>query len=273
MKEKIIEFESYDGYELEGTLIKADREKAALFFVHGITSSRDELGFHSDYARYLSENGITTLRFDYRFHGGVNDGITKLENLSLCGIVNDIDAAFGALKNNVSNKTKSFFIVGTSFGGGLSAYWAEANGKNEIKKVILNAPVINYENDVLERNGLLKNQVLTKKAQKQLEKKGFVNSSNIHFGRGLINELKYVNGISAIQNLGNKVVIFHGDLDEDVPLDSTKKYKSSSTGLEIIKGVGHGFGVEDDEDLDFPETKEIHRSIYKKALNIIESSL
>lgn len=272
MEEEIIKFKSYDGYELEGTLINADKEKGALLFVHGITSSRDELGFHSDYAKFLSENGITTLRFDYRFHGGKNDGNTKLESLSLCGIVNDIDAAFAALVSNVETKTKSFFIVGTSFGGGLSAYWVDSS-KKEIKKVILNAPVINYENDVLERNGLVSDGLLSDKAQKQLHKKGFVNSSDIHFGRGLINELKYVNGINALQNLGSKVVIFHGNEDEDVPLTSSKKYKSSATQLEIIPKVGHGFGVEDDGDLDFPETKEIHRDIYKIALKIIESSL
>lgn len=273
MSEKNIKFKSYDGCELEGVLIKSDGEKAALLFVHGITSSRDELGFHSDYANYLSEYGITTLRFDYRFHGRENDGNTNLENLSLCGIVNDIDAAFTTLKTNVSNKVKSFFIVGTSFGGGLSAFWVDSNNKTEIKKVILNAPVLNYENDVLERNGLIENGYLSKKAQKQLGKKGFVKSSDIHFGRGLINELKYINGINALQNLGSKVVIFHGKDDEDVPLTSSKKYKSSATQLEIIPKVGHGFGVEDDEDLEFPETKEIHRGIYKKVLQIIESTL
>jgi len=270
MRTKIIKFKSYDGYSLEGTLIKAVTEKGALLFVHGITSSRDELGFHSDYAQYLGENGITNLRFDYRFHG-INT--TSLENLSLCGIVNDIDAAFSVLKNNSNNETKSFFVVGTSFGGGLAAFWVDRIGGNDIKKVILNAPVINYENDVLERNNLINNGFLAEKAQKQLNKSGFVISSDIYFGRGLINELKYVNGINAIQNLGDKVVIFHGDNDEDVPLDSTMKYKSSATGLEIIKGVGHGFGVEDDEELDFPETKEIHKSIFKKALIIIERYL
>ena len=273
MKEKIIKFKSYDGYVLNGTLLKAKEEKAALLFVHGITSSRNELGFHSDYANYLFENGITTLRFDYRYHGGKNDGNTELENLSLCGIVNDIDAAFSALKSNVRSNLKSFFIVGTSFGGGLSAFWVDNNNKSEIKKVILNAPVLNYENDVLERNNLVENGSLSRKAQNQLAKKGFVNSSDIHFGRGLINELKYMNGINALQNLGSRVVIFHGNDDEDVPLTSSKIYKSSATQLEIIPKVGHGFGVEDDEELDFPETKEIHRGIYKKALQIIENTL
>ena len=270
MNTKEIKFKSYDGYELEGTFLKAEKEKAALLFVHGITSSRDELGFHSDYARYLTENGITTLRFDYRYHG-INE--TSLEELSLCGIVNDIDAAFKALQKNISNKTKAFFIVGTSFGGGLSAFWVDSSNKKEIRKVILNAPVINYENDVLERNGLVENGLISDKAQKQLKQKGFVNSSDIHFGRALLNELRYVNGINALQNLGERVVIFHGNDDEDVPLSSSKKYKSSLTKLEIIESVGHGFGVENDEDLDFPETKEIHRDIYKKALKIIEATL
>ena len=273
MTEQNLKFKSYDGTELSGTLLKADKEKAALVFVHGITSSKDELGFHSDYANFLAENGITSLRFDYRFHGGKNDGGTNLENLSLCGIVNDIDAAFSTLKNNVDNKTETFFIVGTSFGGGLSAYWVDATNKLEIKKIILNAPVINYENDVLERNQLVENGLLSVKAQKQLKNKGFVESSEIHFGRGLINELKYINGINALQNLGSRVVIFHGNDDDDVPLTSSQKYKSSETQLEIIPKVGHGFGVEDDEDLDFPETKEIHRNIYEKALKIIESTL
>lgn len=273
MKEKSIKFKSYDGYELTGTLIKADKEKAALLFVHGITSSRDELGFHSDYAEYLSENGITTLRFDYRFHGGNHDGNTNLENLSLCGIVNDIDSAFTALKGCVESKTKSYFIVGTSFGGGLSAFWVDTNNKSEVKRIILNAPVLNYEDDVLERNGLVQNGLLSEKAQRQLQKKGFVISSDIHFGRGLINELKYVNGINALQNLGSKVVIFHGDEDEDVPLTSTQRYMSRETQLEVIPKVGHGFGVEDDEDLDSVETKLVHRVIYAKALQIIKDTL
>lgn len=270
MAEKEINFQSYDGYNLQGTLIKAENEKCALLFVHGITSSRDEMGFHSDYAQYLGAKGVSSLRFDYRYHGVNEDELT---DLSLCGMLNDIEAAFAALKRNISADTKSFFIVGTSFGGGLSAFWTDFYDRKEIKKLILNAPVINYEDDVLIRNGLLKKGVLSQKAQKQLIEKGFIDSSEIHFGRGLINELKYINGIKAVEKLADRVVIFHGDKDEDVPLDSSKKYKTKETVLKIINGVGHGFGIDIDEDLTHPETKKIHRSIYKNALKIIEETL
>lgn len=270
MKEKKIKFQSYDGYKLEGTLAVADVEKGAVLFVHGIMSSRDELGFHSDYAAFLAANGITSLRFDLRYHGAYEK---NLHDLTLSGIVNDIDAAFSTLKENVKKDLFSFFVIGTSFGGGLSVYWADFYKKVDIKRIILNAPVINYENDVLERNGLLQNDRLSEKAQKQLAGKGFVKSSDIHFGRGLINELKYINGIDPVTRLAEKIVIFHGDEDEDVPLESSRKYMAKQSVLKIIKGVGHGFGVEDDEDLNFTETKEIHQSIYKEALTIIEKAL
>jgi pimeloyl-ACP methyl ester carboxylesterase len=270
MAEKTISFTSYDGYKLEGTLQQAVKERAALLFVHGITSSRDELGFHSDYAKYLAQHGVTSLRFDYRFHG-VNE--SSLQELTLCGIVNDIEAAFNALSANVKSSTRRYFIVGTSFGGGLAAYWVDVAKKDKVKKVFLNAPVLNYENDVLERNKLLSKDQLAPAAARQLAKKGFVKSSDIRFGRGLINELRYVNGIQALKKLGERVVIFHGDEDEDVPLASSKKYRTPKTRLEIVKGVGHGFGIEIDEDLTHPETKKIHQSIYKKALSILEASL
>ena len=44
--------------------------------------------------------------------------------------------------------------------------------------------------------------------------------------------------------------IFHGKDDEDVPLLSSEKFKSTETGLTIIPNVGHGFGIDIDEDLD-----------------------
>ncbi|MBX2980268.1 MAG: alpha/beta fold hydrolase [Flavobacteriales bacterium] len=270
MTEETIKFSSYDGYKLEGTMQRAAKEKAALLFVHGITSSRDELGFHSDYANYLAENGVSSFRFDYRFHG-VHE--TTLEELTLSGIVNDVSAAYTALAEGVKRSTKRFFLVGTSFGGGLAAYWVDTTRQEQIRKVILNAPVLNYQNDVLERNKLVTEKGLTPAAVRQLDKHGFLKSSGIRFGRALINELPYVNGIQALSNLGSRVVIFHGSDDEDVPLTSSKKHKSPKTRLEIIKGVGHGFGIEIDEDLNHPETKLIHRGIYKTALGIIEESL
>ena len=271
MKPEKLKFKSYDGYKLEGTFQPAEGSTiAALLFVHGITSNRDELGFHSDMAIFLAAKGVASLRFDYRYHGVFE---TSLENLTLSGIVNDIDAGYNALKDKVQNTTTNFFIVGTSFGGGLVAYWVDTFEKRELKKIIFNAPVFDYEDDVLRRNDLLQDGELVEKAVKQLNSKGYIKSSGIHFGRGLINELKLINGIHAIKKLGSRAWIFHGKDDEDVPLSSSEKFKSPETGLTIIPDVGHGFGIDIDEDLDHPETKAIHQKIYGDVFTLIQKEI
>lgn len=271
LKTERLKFRSYDGYKLEGSYLQAQGKMVgALLFVHGITSNRDELDFHSDMADFLSQKGIASLRFDYRYHGVFEK---SLEDLTLGGIVNDIDAAFNTLKQKVGKATSNYFIVGTSFGGGLVAYWVDVFRKNEVKKVILNAPVIDYEDDVLRRNNLLANGELVEKAVKQLNSKGYVKSSDIHFGRGLINELKFINGIAPLKNLGDKVWIFHGKDDEDVPLSSSQNFKTDKTGLTIVPNVGHGFGIDIDEDLDHPETKAIHHKIYVDVWEIIQKQI
>lgn len=271
MKETKLKFKSYDGYKLEGTF-KATNAKVvgAALFVHGITSSRDELGFHSDMANYLAEKGIVSLRFDYRYHG-VNEG--SLEQLTLCGIINDIDAAFNTLVKELNGKVDNYFLIATSFGGGLAAYWAQLSKDEKLKKIFLNAPVLDYEDDVLKRNSLLNADGLVDKSVKQLNNKGFVKSSDICFGRGLINELPFINCIASLQQLGNKVMIFHGKDDEDVPLESSEKFKSSKNGLTIIDGVGHGFGIDIDEDLTHPETKKIHKQIYENVWLLMEKAV
>ncbi len=270
MKKSKIKFQSYDGYKLDGTFQDAAHEEiAVVLFVHGITSDRDELGFHSDMAVYLAKQGVASFRFDYRFHG-VRE--KSLENLSLAGVINDIDSAYEAMKGKAMFTSKAF-VVGTSFGGGLVAYWADHFNKTEIKKIILNAPVIDYEDDVLVRNNLKINGSLSPKAIKQLNTKGYVNSSGIHFGRNLINELKYINGIEALKRLGSKVWIFHGKDDDDVPLSSTLKFKTNQTGLTIVPNVGHGFGIDIDEDLDHPETKAIHQKIYQDVWNLFKKEI
>lgn len=271
MAQRKLKFKSYDGYKLEGTLIEpSGTPKGALLFVHGINSSRDELGFHSDMAEFLAKKGIISFRFDLRFHGIYED---SLEQLTLSGILNDIEAAFSILKENVNSSISNYFIVGTSFGGGLSAYWVQKSQNENIKKVILNAPVIDYEDDVLRRNKLLENGHLSERAAKQLNSKGYVLSSDIKFGRGLINELNYISAIEVLQQLGDKVWIFHGKDDEDVPLSSSEKFKSLTTGLTIVPNVGHGFGIEIDEDLDHPETKAIHYKIYNDVWAILQKEI
>ena len=135
--ESKLAFRSFDGTELEGTF--ADGQRAAVpvaILVHGITSSRDELGLFSGLASYLAGKGMSSLRFDYRCHGGSN---LPIERMTLSGIVNDIESA--ALAGLAKAAASSVSVIGMSFGGGLAAFWAGTTSV-AVSSVVMLAPVI-----------------------------------------------------------------------------------------------------------------------------------
>lgn len=241
MSEINVKFKSYDGLVLEGTYRKPSSSlKGSILLVHGITSNREEWGFFSKLAKILSDNGIASFRIDYRCHGIDK---TPFEQLSLGGIVNDINAAFEKMVELNSNLKIPRYIMGCSFGGGLSAFWAK-NNPQKVSKIFLCYPVINYEKDVLKTAG---------KWEDSLSKHGYlkyIGKRNIT--RPLINELPHINGEDAVTNPPCKVIIIHGELDSDVPLSLSKEYcsKSSNCELFVIDGAEHGFAVPGDFDLE-----------------------
>ena len=178
---------------------------------------------------------------------------------SLSGIVNDIDAAFQHMNNLIGQEIPKY-VLATSFGGGLSAYWAARNS-NSIKLLFLCCPVINYEDDLLRNIGPWKDA---------LAKGDSLYYGEIKIERPLINELPYINGIQTLSNPPFKVIIFHGDNDNDVPISSSEAFPKCD--LIVIKGAGHGFGVPGDDDLTSPRTKANHRFIYSKIKKAMEDS-
>ena len=65
-----VQFSSFDGIGLEGTLLKpTSTVQASSLMIHGITADRHEWGTFDFLAQMLAEHGIASLRFDYRCHG------------------------------------------------------------------------------------------------------------------------------------------------------------------------------------------------------------
>lgn len=252
-------FRSYDGTDLQGTFSGSrDSGEHVVVMVHGITSSRDELGLFSGFAAHLAQAGLPSFRFDYRCHG-VNEA--PIELLTLAGIVNDIEAA-AAFASGLAGATH-IHVVGMSFGGGLSAYWA-ASTKLKVGSVTMLAPVIDYEEDVLGQHGLLRDGVLRDKARRQLDEHGFLETGGINYGGPLLNELPHISGISGLKRLRCKALIVHGDADSIVPFASSKRFAKLAARCRLVNipGTDHGFGVPGDEDLSSPETKAKHRKVY-----------
>lgn len=267
--EETYRFKSYDGTDLEGTFASGDdRGEDVVLMVHGINSSRDELGLFSGFAEYLASSGLSSFRFDYRCHG-VNS--QPIESLILSGIVNDIESAAAcALKHAAASR---IHVIGMSFGGGLSAFWASVTNA-PVNSVTLFAPVIDYEEDVVGQHGLLSNGQLTEKAQASLKEHGYVETDGVRYGQALINELRYISGVVGLRDLGCNCLIVHGDADSIVPYESSQRFVklNQRTRLVNIKGTDHGFGVEDDEDLTSPETKAKHLEVFQLVTDFLRSN-
>jgi pimeloyl-ACP methyl ester carboxylesterase len=252
-------FLSYDGAKLEGTLrVPGGRCERIALLVHGITSSRDELGLFSGLAKHLAERGVASFRFDYRCHG-VNS--QPMQTMTLAGIVNDIEAGF--LCANELMQPASVHPIGMSFGGGLTAYWAATTDAN-VESVVLLAPVIDYQQDVLGQHGLLDGERVANLASRSLLNSGYVETDGIQYGAALVNELPHINGIAGLKRLKCRSLILHGDADSVVPYSSSAKFAALNTRCNLVNvpGTDHGFGVPGDEDLTSPETKARHAEVF-----------
>ena len=265
--ESDLRFRSYDGTVLEGTYCgDHGKSETIVVLVHGITSSRDELGLFSGLAEHLSREGMPSIRFDYRCHGKSK---RPIEEMTLCGIINDIEAAArtGLEESNASQVC----VVGMSFGGGLSAYWASVTGAT-VRGVVMLAPVIDYEEDVLGHHGALVDGELSEEAVGVLYEHGFIEMDDIRYGPALINELRFITGAEGLRRLECDALIIHGDADSIVPFSSSERFAGMHERCKLINipGTDHGFGVGDDEDLSSPETKEKHREVWSIISRFIE---
>jgi uncharacterized protein len=254
-----IRFRSFDGTILEGTY-EGDNltSDVVAILVHGITSSRDELGLFSGLANHLANRHVPSLRFDYRCHGKSK---RPMEKMTLSGVVNDIESA--AALGLARAKASHVHVVGMSFGGGLTAFWA-ATTTMPVASVVMLAPVIDYEEDVLGQHRLIVAGKLTERAANRLNKNDFLEIDGIHYGRALLNELRFISGVEGLPRLKCNSLILHGDADSIVPYSSSKRFVKLNDRCRLvnISGTDHGFGVGDDEDLSSTETKEKHREVY-----------
>jgi uncharacterized protein len=263
-----LQFDSYDGIHLDGTFVDGAPGAAPLvLMVHGITSNRNEFGLFAGLADILASNGVPSLRFDYRCHGANKQ---PMETMTLAGILNDIEAAAAA--GLAKAGPVRAHIVGMSFGGGLSALWASRT-RLDVASVVMFAPVIDYEEDILGQHGGLSNGTVSKDVAASLAQNGYVVMDEVRYGAALINELPYLSAAEGLRQLKCDSLILHGDADSVVPFESSVRFAKTNDRCKLvaIEGTDHGFGEPDDEDLSTAETKSHHRRVFKIVLEHVRA--
>ena len=252
--ETAVSFTGYDGLRLYGAYRQpTDAIRAAMVLVHPITADR---GFYEDEAGFLVQHGVATLRFDFRCHG-VDQ--TPFQELSLSGIVNDIDAAFSHLETLTGDQVQHSYLLGVSYSGGVAAYWAFHNAAR-LSRLFLWAPVLDYDADLRHDIG---------DWVKLLQQDGYIKYfGGRRLGRPLVNEMKYINGMQALSSPKVPVTIFHGDKDDNVPIASSQRYckPAGECNLFVVKGGGHMLDVPGDDE----QTKMNQQSILVEIVRNID---
>ncbi len=267
--DRTIKFKSFDGSDLVGTLAGEEHDDHGVLLVHGLPSDKDEWGFYSDFARFLENGSITSLRFDFRHCGESEAG--SLQDVSMSEFVNDIDAAYWELKSKLRDSA-NVYLVATSAGGGLSLKWL-TTCRRKVHKVFLMAPVLDYVFEVTGRKSEELSgtpRTLDDLSLQTLKRSGRLND-DAGYGRQMVNDAINFDAVDEILASRSDFTIFHGDADTVVPIDFSREVSRRCPNVKLVElpSCDHGFSAPGDEDLTDPRTKANHERVYHEVLGAI----
>lgn len=255
-----IEFASTDGLSLFGSLQQPDGPaRGFALFCHGITSDRSEWGIFDQMAEAFAALGLASLRFDFRGHG---ESALESEKIQLQGLVGDVRAAWSHLRSLPKFAQLPAFVVGSSFGGGIAYRTVDEMGS--ATGAFMLAPVFDYLADISKTAPRWKTQV---------EKEGVFSYSVLRLSGNIVEEAR--NFISQDAPAALPVTVFHGDKDDDVPLESSRSFAASHSRCElvIVEGAGHVIAAPGDFDMENPLSWALVERVIKMILERIAKRL
>lgn len=200
-------FKNSRGLNLSAIFEGEDRNAPTVIICHGYESSKDSIA-QKDLRRNLVESGFSVIAFDFTGRGESQ------------GTTNDLTPSSGLddLKSAITNlDKKEFALHGISFGGYVALLYAS---QNPVLALTLKCPVSDYP------------QVLKLNDQEE-------SPSRVK----ILAETLNINLYEKVKNIQAPALIVHGDADEIVPLDQSRKLLKSigskEKELKIIKGAPH----------------------------------
>jgi pimeloyl-ACP methyl ester carboxylesterase len=250
-----VKVRTLDGQQLAGTLTRpAEPARRAAVLVHGGGVSREEGGFFTRLAAGLAAAGVASLRFDLRGHG---ESAGKQEELTLSVILNDIRVVLAHLREATGAQEVS--LLGASFTGGVCAYYT-AKCPDEIARLVLFNPQLNYKQRTIDNRPYWVNDYLTDEAASELTTHGYLaHSPSLQHGRAIYNEVFWLRPHESLGEVRAPTLIVHGTKDTFVPVESSRTAAAqfhSPCRLVEIEGAQHGFAVHNDPQYLDPQSRE-----------------
>jgi len=232
MKEKIF-FKNSKGNRLCGILSNptSQEEKPIIILCHGFSTSKEG----RTYVRLeeiLNKHAVSTFRFDFFGHG---ESEGKFEEITTFEAVDDIQNAIRFLRES---GYKKIGLVGSSFGGMASII--EAGKTDDLYVLALKSPVSDYM-------GLIHTRV-DEQDIKNWKEKGVIDVTGVDGETRILDysfyeEAEKVKAYEAAKNIKIPTLIVHGDEDETVPIEQSRRTASliQNCRLEIIEGADHTY--------------------------------
>ncbi len=239
MQTNSVEF-SVDGDTLRGDLAIPAPNAPCILMSHGFEASKDGTKW-SFLAPKLIERGYAILKFNYRGCGYPPDASDGLfEDTTLSARIADYRAALDFLQN-VGIDTDRIAVVGSSFGGEIPVAAQDQRVKVYVLLATPSRPQSPTEEHLAECHST---GYFSLPSAKRLKLDYFQDGA------------KY-NLCKAVAELDRPVLIIHGSLDDDVPVEQARELYAHARKpkmLEIIQGAEHALRRPKDMDRIFQLT-------------------
>ena len=270
------EIRGTDGTVLRGTLRTVRNPVAGALLVHGLTGDREENGLYTELADRLARIRVQSLRFDLRGHGQTGG---RYEEVTMSGTIADIGAAYRHAAGGTAPGA-GVFVVGSSFGGAMSACWAADTAMQggpvgrapssldpparpaPLAGIVLLCPQFDVHRRFLaDKPHYWGPHGILRAARDMLARRGWLeHDGGFRVGRGMFDELSVVRPQDRIAGVDVPVLTMHGDLDSVAPYDVSHDCTARAPVSEFatIVGADHGF-VHPSDDTGNGEHKDTRR--------------
>ncbi len=231
-------YELDDGQKLAFSQVIGDKNRKKLpgvVFLSGLKSDKE--GTKAIFlSQWAEKNKRDFLRFDYRGHGSSSG---TFEETSISNWLEDTKRIIMALTSGPQ------ILVGSSLGGWISLLFSRLYPQ-KVAGIIGVAAAPDFTAKYASKK-------LTEDQRQELETTGKLTFHSEYFEQPLVITQKLIEDGNENLILNKKQIIkcpvrlFHGSLDEDVPLSTSikilKRLRSDDIQLQIIKGIDHRFST------------------------------
>lgn len=280
------EFSSRDGTVLQGTMRAVPNPVAGAILVHGLTGDRDENGLYEDMAGRLAAIGVHSLRFDMRGHGKTGG---RYEDVTMSGTIADIGAAYCHVAHGLPHDAPAF-VVGTSFGGGMSVCWAAATAAPgrpariqgsadplarcaRLAGLVLLCPLFDFRRRFLTEKPYWGAAGPSEEAQDHMARRGWLeHDGGFRIGPAMYNELSVVRPQDRAADVDVPLLAIHGNEDSIAPHDVSRYCTATARDSEFVSiaGADHGFAHPDDDDGTHADTQRFRDEVLARAVSWIK---